>query len=371
MMVENQPTPVFEHAHRAVALLAGMVVVAFAGLFLGESGRAFAGVGFMVIPLALLAMASYAGERIGWARAAAVVLLFGIALLTASGFAGQAEQLLEARDAADTAPEHAIELIWLIAGLGFLAAALALLAPVRKLAARALPIDQTRLVHAVALALTASLCASAFAPLVVLGEPPLTALAAQAEEPSGPGSSALYEHAYELLWLLPTSVLLVGYGLRRNLRECLERLGLFAPTVRQVLGAIGLAMGLVVFAALFGGLVGMVFEALGWSVTDQSAVERLMGDIISPAGALVVGVSAGLGEELLVRGALQPRLGILVSNLLFTALHAAQYNVDLLLVIFALGLCFGLIRKYSNTTQSVLVHAFYDMLLILAATAAL
>ena len=50
----------------------GLVLVV-AGLFLGESGRAFAGVGFMVIPLALLAMTSYAGERIGWARVAAVV----------------------------------------------------------------------------------------------------------------------------------------------------------------------------------------------------------------------------------------------------------------------------------------------------------
>ncbi|MCX7861282.1 MAG: hypothetical protein N2385_14415 [Chloroflexus sp.] len=41
---------------------------------------------------------------------------------------------------------------------------------------------------------------------------------------------------------------------------------------------------------------------------------------------MVIGVTAGLGEELGVRGVLQPRLGIWLSNLFFTSLHAFQYN---------------------------------------------
>ena len=83
-------------------------------------------------------------------------------------------------------------------------------------------------------------------------------------------------------------------------------------------------------------------------------------------GALVVGVCAGLGEELLVRGVLQPRLGLLLSNALFTAMHAGQYGWDMLLVIFFVGTAFGLVRKYRSTI-SALVHGLYDAVLILLA----
>jgi membrane protease YdiL (CAAX protease family) len=69
-----------------------------------------------------------------------------------------------------------------------------------------------------------------------------------------------------------------------------------------------------------------------------------------------------LSEELFVRGALQPRFGILVSNILFTALHATQYNFDALTSVFLAGIVLGLIRKYSNTTTSAIVHGLYDFI---------
>jgi membrane protease YdiL (CAAX protease family) len=64
---------------------------------------------------------------------------------------------------------------------------------------------------------------------------------------------------------------------------------------------------------------------------------------------------------------LQPRLGILLSNLFFTAMHALQYHWDALLLVFVIGMALGLIRRRTNTTTSAIVHGTYDFLLIMAA----
>ena len=82
----------------------------------------------------------------------------------------------------------------------------------------------------------------------------------------------------------------------------------------------------------------------------------------------VIGVTAGLGEELIFRGVLQPRMGILLANVLFTAMHAAQYNFDALTSVFIVGLLLGCVRKLTNTTTSAVIHGLYDFILILMAT---
>jgi membrane protease YdiL (CAAX protease family) len=82
--------------------------------------------------------------------------------------------------------------------------------------------------------------------------------------------------------------------------------------------------------------------------------------------ALLIGVGAGLGEETLFRGAVQPVLGIPVTSLLFASMHV-QYGPSLLLgYIFVLSIGLGLLRRYVNTTASFLAHAGYNTLGILA-----
>ncbi len=68
-----------------------------------------------------------------------------------------------------------------------------------------------------------------------------------------------------------------------------------------------------------------------------------------------------------MRGVLQPRLGILLSNLFFIALHAFQYHWNTLLVIFVVGLALGILRKRTNTTTSAIAHGTYDFILIMLA----
>ena len=77
--------------------------------------------------------------------------------------------------------------------------------------------------------------------------------------------------------------------------------------------------------------------------------------------ALLLGVSAGVGEEVLVRGALQPRTGLLWASLLFAAAHV-QYTWFGMLVIVMLGIALGLVRRYTNTTTAIVVHGVYDVI---------
>jgi len=112
---------------------------------------------------------------------------------------------------------------------------------------------------------------------------------------------------------------------------------------------------------------------MGWTTSGSASFEEafgtLMAPFLTPIGAVVLGLSAGLGEEVAVRGVLQPRLGILLSNLLFAGLHAFQYNWDALVVVFILGVVLGVIRRRTNTTTSVIVHAVYDFVLVVAVIA--
>jgi membrane protease YdiL (CAAX protease family) len=93
---------------------------------------------------------------------------------------------------------------------------------------------------------------------------------------------------------------------------------------------------------------------------DQAMV-KLIAANMSLVAMLVLGVSAGVGEEVLVRGALQPRVGLVWASLLFAAGHV-QYTWFGMLTIMMLGITLGLIRKYANTTTAIVVHGLYDII---------
>jgi uncharacterized protein len=77
-------------------------------------------------------------------------------------------------------------------------------------------------------------------------------------------------------------------------------------------------------------------------------------------GAVLVSVAAGVGEELLFRGALQPRVGVGPSAALFAVLHV-QYQLPGMLMIFVVGVALGALKRRTATTFTILVHVFYDL----------
>jgi glycosyltransferase involved in cell wall biosynthesis len=153
----------------------------------------------------------------------------------------------------------------------------------------------------------------------------------------------------------------VGFMVRRNLRATLDRLGLKALRLRDggtiVAGVAGLLL-------LNHGADWFQQRALPdlWK-SDQAFNEALAGGL-SGAQAVLLGMSAGIGEEITMRGALQPRLGLTLTALLFASLHV-QYSWYGMAVIFVLGLVLGVIRRRTSTTAAMAVHVIYDIVAIL------
>ena len=363
-------------------LVALVLAIGAAGgaIWQGPLGQ-FMVAGIQTLPFALLALLAYLGVTRIWARVIAFIWL-GVLLLGVGGFAMLLAfgLLLTRAGALDAAPGElpanilppggAAHLgavaLWTL--LGFAAAGIALVPAVRRTAARLLPLDPDSSVHAIALALVSGATVIAFGQLIAAGGvPPLLEMVELTPEVAETGSDAeqLLLIVYGLAWTIPGAIMAGGFPVVRDFKRALRRLGLVRPTLRQVAGAILLALLMVAGAWLLDAGIGHVWEALGWPRTDSAAFERLLGAAISPIGAVLIGVTAGLGEELVVRGALQPRLGILLSNLFFVSLHAFQYGFDTLLSVFIFGLIFGIVRARSNTTTSSIVHGVYDFVAVL------
>jgi membrane protease YdiL (CAAX protease family) len=95
-------------------------------------------------------------------------------------------------------------------------------------------------------------------------------------------------------------------------------------------------------------------------VTESN--ERLFAPFGSLVGALLLGLSAGIGEETLFRGALQPRLRIPLTALVFTLGHVQYTLSPALAQIFLIGLLLGWVREKTNTTTCVVAHAGYNFI---------
>ena len=165
------------------------------------------------------------------------------------------------------------------------------------------------------------------------------------------------------------AVLGVGAGIRRGTRATLARLG-YGPISLMHLGVVVLLI-VVAFAlsvaadSLFSQLQPDLYRQVG-EVSNTLFNPKGLSPLSAVLFALLIGVGAGLGEETLFRGAIQPVFGIPATSVLFASMHV-QYGPSLLLgYIFVLALGLGLLRRYINTTASFLAHAGYNTLGILA-----
>ena len=233
---------------------------------------------------------------------------------------------------------------------GFAAAAL-VAQPVRERVARVLPIDPENPVHALALVLAVILFGLTATTIVftdilatIQAQPPLTV-----------GDLVLQEVPFLVLALVG-----VGLFMRRDIPNASVRLGLVVPAWWHV--ALALAAAGVFFA------FGLGMDVLGQAVTPQLAQrvqavsQHVFGNLANPVGIAALALVPGICEDVLFRGALQPRIGLLPSALLFAAIHT-EYGLSVsTLAVFVIAVGLGLIRKYSNTTSSALCHATYNLL---------
>lgn len=128
-----------------------------------------------------------------------------------------------------------------------------------------------------------------------------------------------------------------------------------------------------VAAATFPMLVLLVYVTRSkWDpiVELRSRVEWLVGELFQVAGWLglaIVSIAAGVGEEVLFRGALQPIAerslgatpGLIVASLLFALAHAVTRAYFLFAL--AVGVYLGWIAQtYDELVTPIAVHALYD-----------
>jgi membrane protease YdiL (CAAX protease family) len=240
------------------------------------------------------------------------------------------------------------------------AALILLLPPVRRLVALALPIDPQRVVHTVALQYVVYLIGvsiyTGMAMTMLLADEQALEELARATAEGGLGTLWAQSLGFVVLAFLG-----VGIGVRRGWRETLERLGLTTFfSWKWWLAATALSL-----VSSFG--MDQVWQFL--ASESLADVERLSEALFAPylgaglIGALTIGLSAGIGEEILFRGAAQPRLGLIFTSVLFAMVHT-QYTVSLALVqVFIVGLLLALTRRHANTTTAIAVHTAYNFVL--------
>ncbi|MDK2863733.1 MAG: protease family protein, partial [Methanomicrobiaceae archaeon] len=131
----------------------------------------------------------------------------------------------------------------------------------------------------------------------------------------------------------------------------------------QVVLAVVAALALVAAFHFIDLALAMLMGWLGIPVTDEDAVNLLFAGALTLPGVIMASVAAGFGEEVSIRGLLQPRFGILLPAILFASLHAFQYSWDGLVSVFFAGIIFAYIRRYTNTTTSAITHTVYDLVL--------
>ena len=302
-------------------------------------------------------MAANLGLRHEWAR------IITYAAAAAAGILGVVLALLDMASvllgpAAAEASQARSSPFLLAGGL----AALACLFPgVRAWLSRWIPIDPSSPVHLLDLVLT----------LVLVGAQLQGAFGTALSQEAG-SAQALSQVdlvAGEVPFLL-LAIAGVGFLVRRSAGASMVRLGIVRPAWWHVVLAIAAAGAFYAF--------GIGVDALGAHLTPgtsqqvNSATNRIFGQLlVDPGGIATIAIAAGVCEEVLFRGALQPRLGIVWTSLVFAAVHT-QYGISfdaLAVLILAVGL--GLIRKRLNTTSSIICHTVYDALVGagLAATA--
>ncbi len=165
--------------------------------------------------------------------------------------------------------------------------------------------------------------------------------------------------AQELPFLI---IALAGVGLwtRRSAIHAADRLGVVRPAWWQI--TLALAAAGVFFA--FSQAVVSLSQVLTPQVAHNVDVttQHVFSGLNNPIGIAAIALLPAICEEILFRGALQPRLGLVVTALLFTSIHT-QYSISFdTLAVFLLALGLGLIRKYTNTTTSAVCHATYNLL---------
>lgn len=158
----------------------------------------------------------------------------------------------------------------------------------------------------------------------------------------------------------------VGIFIRRDFRGVLERLGLEWVNGRQLLIGVGWIIFFIFVQYLFG-IIWFLIDPAQAELVNELNVD-LQAGLDNVWKWLILALAAGIGEEILFRGALQKVLGLWFTSILFAIVHV-QYGflTPATLALFIIAFSLGVIRRRHNTTLAIFVHFGYDFSLGLIA----
>ncbi len=151
----------------------------------------------------------------------------------------------------------------------------------------------------------------------------------------------------------------IGLAIRRTLPQSLERLGLRPPTGDDIRWGIG--GGIAVFA--LSRVIILVWVALTSpeQFEEQTRAANQIAQMFDTLPlALILSISAAVGEEILFRGALQPVFGWIPTSIFFALLHNQYTLTPAALIIFIVSLGLGRIRQRQSTTAAIIAHFIYN-----------
>ena len=295
-----------------------------------------------------------------------LLVVLGLGALFASAALQRQPDLVEQMNA--VLPVHSWA--WLSWGvlLPSLVGLLLLLYPARRWLASFSTIDAASPVHAVSLSMTMFIPVYLAFTLAIGLNNLATQIATQVEETGQPPVTI------GLLWVQTALFVLialvgVGWRTRRSFKDSLVRLGVVAPTRREVLVAAAAALAMVPTVMLLEAGASMI--GLGADADVESLTEQLIGPLFqTPLGILSIGLAAGIDEEMLFRGAMQPRFSLPLTALFFALLHS-NYGITFSTgIVVVLGMLLGVLRRRFNTSTAMIAHAIYNSTLALLASLA-
>jgi membrane protease YdiL (CAAX protease family) len=308
-------------------------------------------IGFGII-LLIIVLANVAEKRSAW-RPIYMLSLIGFCLLWAGfGMLVLVLPSLSVPVSLSQRPPPSVGLAFLISAL---VGGLLLLPPVRRLLARWLPIQADSPVHTTALFL--SLFLSAWSSINLLWVGGVEGLQQTAD------SVPISLLAVQAAGLIIFAFFGVGFLIRRSWSETVERLGLARFQSRYLLIAptavVVLLIVEVIISTIWLLLAPEQAEALG-QISDQ-----LFGQYDSFVTIFVLALLSSVSEEFLFRGALQPKLGLLLTAVLFAFVHQQYAISPATLIVLLIGIVLGLLRRHFGTWTAVLTHFGYNFTLLI------
>lgn len=133
------------------------------------------------------------------------------------------------------------------------------------------------------------------------------------------------------------------------------------------------------FQLVVGGIMGVMAALMIYFVIRQSPIREVLSDFyifeaisklrFSQFDRIQVSAFAGVGEELLFRGAIQPLLGNVTTSIIFVGIHGyfkfkSVGHILFGLTLLGLSLMLGLLYEYIGLVAAMTAHAVYDMVML-------